>query len=332
MALGFYEQSRNGHRILAHGGDTDWFHSDLYLILDADVGLFLSMNSAGRPHLAPRRVLFEEFMDRYFPANAPEDSAAVTALEQANELAGLYKVSRRFETNLLALGNPFAELKFGVDRKDMTVYSKTIKKSNGQPRHFREVAPMLFRAVDGPEQLYLAADPRREGKLLFIDYPFLVFEPVTGVLENRTVNIAVLGFSLGVIVLTLLGWPIGAMVRRHFGRSLNLSPGTRRLRTLVFGVCVLDVAFCAGMVAAVARLESAAGLGPRGDLWLHLLQGLGLLGGAGALIAVANSIVSWLDRDRWFWTKIWYTMVAMGCAGLFGFLFYWHVFNFNLRY
>src|SRR5581483_4007460 len=29
MALGFYEESRNGHRIIGHGGDTVYFHSDL---------------------------------------------------------------------------------------------------------------------------------------------------------------------------------------------------------------------------------------------------------------------------------------------------------------
>ncbi|HKU22346.1 MAG TPA: serine hydrolase domain-containing protein, partial [Terriglobales bacterium] len=48
MALGFYEESRNGHRIIGHGGDTNWFHSNLHLMLDADVGFFVSYNSAGR--------------------------------------------------------------------------------------------------------------------------------------------------------------------------------------------------------------------------------------------------------------------------------------------
>ena len=31
---GFYEESRNGHRIIGHGGDTQWFHSDMHLMLD----------------------------------------------------------------------------------------------------------------------------------------------------------------------------------------------------------------------------------------------------------------------------------------------------------
>ena len=29
MLLGFYEQNYNGRRVIGHGGDTNWFHSDL---------------------------------------------------------------------------------------------------------------------------------------------------------------------------------------------------------------------------------------------------------------------------------------------------------------
>ena len=37
-AFGFYEQNINGHRVIAHGGDTNYFHSDLSLFLDDHVG------------------------------------------------------------------------------------------------------------------------------------------------------------------------------------------------------------------------------------------------------------------------------------------------------
>ena len=69
MALGFYEQNINGHRGLAHGGDTTLFHSDLTLFIDDGVGLFVSVNSSGGEG-APRALrerLFDEFGNRYFP-------------------------------------------------------------------------------------------------------------------------------------------------------------------------------------------------------------------------------------------------------------------------
>jgi CubicO group peptidase (beta-lactamase class C family) len=30
MALGLYEETRNGHRIIGHAGDAEYFHSDLH--------------------------------------------------------------------------------------------------------------------------------------------------------------------------------------------------------------------------------------------------------------------------------------------------------------
>src|SRR5437879_1361777 len=44
MALGFYEETRNGHRIIGHGGDTLYFHSDLHLIHRSNVGFCVSLN------------------------------------------------------------------------------------------------------------------------------------------------------------------------------------------------------------------------------------------------------------------------------------------------
>ena len=72
MCYGFYEESRNGHRIIGHGGDTIYFHSDLHLVLDQKLGFFVSYNSAGRSSGGPGRLnLWHAFLDRYYPHTAP---------------------------------------------------------------------------------------------------------------------------------------------------------------------------------------------------------------------------------------------------------------------
>jgi CubicO group peptidase (beta-lactamase class C family) len=48
IGLGFYQQDMNGHRALGHGGDTNMFHSELYLLPDDGIGLYISVNSPGR--------------------------------------------------------------------------------------------------------------------------------------------------------------------------------------------------------------------------------------------------------------------------------------------
>jgi hypothetical protein len=73
-------------------------------------------------------------------------------------------------------------------------------------------------------------------------------------------------------------------------------------------------------------------LGAGGDLKVHLLQSLGVLGGIGALIAIFAAIKSLTDSQQWVWYKIWNALLAVGCVAFFWFLFHWHLLNFNLRY
>ncbi len=71
MLLGFYETNTNGQRVIAHGGDTQWFHSDLQLFLDDGVGIYVSVNSAGKEGAArPIRDGVLPAVRRSLPAGA----------------------------------------------------------------------------------------------------------------------------------------------------------------------------------------------------------------------------------------------------------------------
>src|SRR4030095_17251040 len=73
MCYCFYEESRNGQRIIGHGGDTVYFHSDLHLVLDKNTGFFVSYNSAGQGGQV-RLDLWHAFLDRYFPYHSAADN------------------------------------------------------------------------------------------------------------------------------------------------------------------------------------------------------------------------------------------------------------------
>ena len=104
MCLGFYEETRNGHRIIGHGGDTIFFHSDLHLMLENGVAFFVSYNSAGKGEISPRTALWEHFLDRYFPFTPPKVEKLTTADSDARAVAGHYLSSRRSESNFLKVG------------------------------------------------------------------------------------------------------------------------------------------------------------------------------------------------------------------------------------
>jgi CubicO group peptidase (beta-lactamase class C family) len=121
MCLGFYEQWLDGHRSIGHGGDTISFHSNLHLILDANVGLFVSYNSPGRAEIDSRGLLFNKFMERYFPPPSSNEPTLATAAQDAAVVAGSYEVSRRFQTNVLAITTVLGETKVTVNPKDNTI-------------------------------------------------------------------------------------------------------------------------------------------------------------------------------------------------------------------
>jgi CubicO group peptidase (beta-lactamase class C family) len=333
MALGFYEESRNGHRIIGHGGDTVYFHSDLHLILDTGVGFFVSYNSAGRDQINLRGILFDKFMDRYFPDPEPTGPAIATAAQDSQAVAGLYKVSRRFETNLLSVTTLIGETKVYANPKDNTVSIDIgfFKRLNGEPIHYREIAPFVFRAVDGHEKVAFVNDPTGR-RVAYIDFPFMVFQQVNETLDKKPFNYVVIFFSLGVVLLNVLFWPIAAILRKHYSKPLTLNPSAMRWRLLVRIVCFFDLAFVLILLLLAGTLNSPGALGPQGDAKLHLIQVIGLIGGLGSILAIFACVKSWFDSQQWVWYRIWNTLLAIGCVGFFWFLWHWHLLNFHLNY
>ncbi len=103
--LGFYDEDRNGHRIIGHAGDTVAFHSDLHLILDANTGIFMSFNSPGKEGEVghARTDIFRAFLDRYFPFTPPEEKTVADPSKDNARVVGSYLASRRKESALRLL-------------------------------------------------------------------------------------------------------------------------------------------------------------------------------------------------------------------------------------
>src|SRR3546814_20170848 len=95
-----------GHRAIAHGGDTQWFHSDLQLFPDDGIGIFVSMNSSGRDgatgHI--RDAFARGFADRYLPGEPvpAEGVSKEDAKLHAQQIAGSYTSSRRPDSNSMS--------------------------------------------------------------------------------------------------------------------------------------------------------------------------------------------------------------------------------------
>jgi len=332
MCLGFYEQTANGHRAIGHGGDTEAFHSNMHLLLSEGVGLFVSYNSAGAPGKGdPRGMLWDAFIDRYFPAPpAAAEPAIASAAADAASVAGPYVSSRRFETNLLAITSLLGQAKIQVDPKDDTIFIDELKGENGKPKHYREVAPMVFKAVDGKDKIIFSENNGQ--RIANIDYPFMAFMPVDNALNNKGFNYFLICFGLAVIVLNILLWPVAWALRKHYAKPLVLSSDALKWRRYVRIVCVVDILYLIGLISIISGADLVGGLNSDKATKIHLMQVIGLLGGLGFIVAVIAALKSWGDQTQWFWYKLWNILLAAGCLFFFFFIWHWHLLNFNLNY
>jgi CubicO group peptidase (beta-lactamase class C family) len=325
MAHGFYEESANGHRIIGHGGDTALFHSDLHLILDSNVGFFVSYNSLGKAEVSPRTILFEKFLDRYFPYTQPSGAKNENVKTDGEAVSGVYQTSRRFETTFLKLTSLLGQTKVFMN-PDGTISIDSLKAPNGELRKFEEIAPLFYREVNGRDHVGFKRDSN--GQMQFqLDWPIFIFQTVS-FRENKYLNYTIFGFGLGVVCLTLLLWPFAAMARKHYGKPLDLNPSERRLRLVVRFVCILFVVFFVGWLSALSAANDPAAINGL-VTWVTVFGVIGVLCVLGTLLACLNAFQSWTAPGRWIWTKLHDTALALACVGLVWFAITWKLMNFN---
>ncbi|MGE5564321.1 MAG: serine hydrolase domain-containing protein [Bacillota bacterium] len=317
MALGFYHEDRNGLNIVGHGGDTVFFHSDLHLFLDKNVGLYISMNSIGKDGAAHalREELLQEFADRYYPAPEQNLPTASTAKEHGQALSGHYVSSRAGGFNFLRLAALLGETKVGVD-KDGTLVASSITDLAGNPRKWREVKPWIWKEVGGAD--YLQAIPDGKGGIRMFSItpyaPIIEFLPAPASLNAGWI-FPVAGLALLILVIAALGWPIVALVRRRYkyqwdvgGRALQLHRATRATAWLI----ILLVIGWVLVLNAVDKDLTALNGGL--DIWMRLLQLLLIIAIVGTIAAIWNAWSVARSKGRHWVAALWAALIALSAA------------------
>ncbi|MEL7684564.1 serine hydrolase domain-containing protein [Citromicrobium bathyomarinum] len=292
MALGFYEQRINGRRSISHGGDTDFFHSDLWLFPGSDVGMFISMNSAGKDAAAYglRGTIIHEFANRYFPAaKDPADVTPIdeeTAREHAQMLAGTYVSSRGFFTNWLSVLGLLNATKIVVG-PDGKISMPGLDLLSAGPRDWVEVEPFLWRDINSGERI---AAEVKDGKVVRVSMdvvsPFMVLTPAPAG-TNPAWLLPALLIALGIVAVAALAWPIRAIVRRRYKAEFALTERSLLAYRVTRAFCWLVLAVVLGWVMLVQAFSADSGaLGGQLDWLLNLLRtftpiaAFGLLGTA----------------------------------------------------
>jgi len=228
MAHGFFYETRNGHTLIGHGGDTLFFHSELELLPQEGVGIFYSFNSRGKEDAVYglRKAVLDQFMDRYFPptATAEPPAALPSAQQDALKIAGRYESSRRVEHGFLSVFYLLQQTVIGADPDGTISAPKFLAAGNA---HFREVAPDTWQEVGGHRRLALQTI-NGIPTVLDSEDPTSVLQSVP-LRRSGALNLTVLLCSVVILTLAVLLWPITYWARRHYQRGAVPNQGPRTL-------------------------------------------------------------------------------------------------------
>jgi CubicO group peptidase (beta-lactamase class C family) len=223
-AHGFWEFGYNDLRLIEHGGDTIYFHSQLALIPDKNVGWFVSYNTSPG---GSREQLFHAFLNRFYPASAPlaEVKPSIDALKRLRRVSGVYGVTRRSYTKYEKLASLLMQIKM-MPTKEGTLLVKVA----GEARQYVEVEPLMFREVDGQGKLVFKEDEHGRVTVAFAgDIPHMAVLKLKWH-EQPMFHYVLIGFCVLFFVIAAIGWPVTALSRKICRRELegNPAPGAAR--------------------------------------------------------------------------------------------------------
>ena len=334
MELGFFETNINGRQVIAHLGDTQWFHSALHLFLREGAGLYFSFNSAGKGGSSGglRGALFEDFSDRYFPAATASETRvdSATAAKHAAMLAGTWIGSRRSESNFLSIVGLAGQTRIGVDKGKIAV---PIPGLNGQPREWVETAPFVWREVGGHERLAAKVVDGRVVRFSFDQVsPFMVFDRAPWYVNSAWL-LPLLVIALVALTLTVITWPVAAIVRRRFGASLALQGRPRRaFRLSRIAALAILAAMLGWMITIGVMFSNLDNLGPSTDALVKALQVIGtIVFIAGFLLLAWHMWVVWTGRRRWP-ARIWSVVLLLSAATVLWVALVFKLIGFGVNY
>jgi CubicO group peptidase (beta-lactamase class C family) len=308
FALGFYEKSSHGLRIIGHGGDTQWFHSDLALIPSEKVGVFVSYNTDTGSQLSFSPFL-AQFLDHYYPEPRPAVVSKATK-EQLQKFAGAYTANRMSYSTFFKIAALASATNISVADSGMLTANIA-----GQTWRLTPVDSLLFRDINTGEPV---AFKQENGK---ITHAFIGMIPME-TLERRSglgapmVHISVLVLGLVVFLLT-----VGAAIVRRFTPKQR-RPGALPGRILVVG---LSLAFLIGAAAIAGSIAGVQDLLYNRLGKLEFALALPVIGALLTLLALAAAVWQWLSGTGTKWERLRYTaVVAVAIA------FVWSLNTWNL--
>jgi hypothetical protein len=323
--LGFSVGKLNGKEIYGHGGDTVYFHSDMVMLPEENVGVYISTNS-DRGYLL-RSDFIRLFFERYYPvqaSNDPQPPADFAA--RGSQYAGTYFPARMNSSTV-------EKTQYLVQPVVIQATEEGLLQATGlfglEPTFWVEVEPWVFSAISEnlPADTLLVFAPTEGSADGEIQYAFLgtaayIKQPWYG---SNSLQLGLLGLTLFGFLAAVIAFPIRSLVQRHYRRVApdTFAPagrGPRLAAWLVWIFTLLSLVFWIIFFVVMTDLNNVIfGLPPSLDLvlfipWIMLVLLAGML---------VFTFLAWRNK---YWTltgRILYTLLVLLGVAHFWFMNYW---------
>ena len=336
MELGFFETNVNGREVIGHLGDTDYFHTSLHLFLKENTGFYVSFNSAGKEGASHylRLALFNDFADRYFPG--PRIATRVdeaTAKQHAAMMAGHWVGSRGAYSTFFSVLGLIGQLKVTVGENGELVLPDA-KDLAGQPIKWIEIAPFVWQDANGHDVLAAKVVDDKVTRFSFgLAGPFEVYLPV-GASRNGAWLTPALYTSIAALLLTVIAWPIAAIVRRRYRAPLDLSPRElRAYRASKIGALLLLLALGAWMFTIVSMFSDLNKTTEAFDPVIRFCQIFGFFAFIGGFVLIVwNLLTVWRRGTRRWPAKVWSVVLALSALVVLWVALAFHLIGWGVHY
>ncbi len=323
-AYGLFDFSDNGQWALGHEGYAPVMLSQLLLLPDQHLGVFVVYNSLGARDggLTPQHVGFQRaFFDHYYPAPAVEPlQPPADFAERAERFVGFYRTANSHSTTpekvIGLLGGFTIEVTAPGD-------GTLLIPMEGLELQFVEVAPLYFRQVNGSFTLVFRGDDKGNITHLFTD-----IQPQNGFVrmnwyETSGFNMILVQVCL-LILLSML--PVGlirTIRKRRSGDEGNPASRSARLAdTVILGISLLNLLFLVGLAIWFrpmhpSELHSLS-------VTVEIVMGLGVLAALLTPVALVYAVLAWKDHYWGLAYRVYYTLAAVAAVGFVWFLHYWN--------
>lgn len=247
IGYGFFEHRAGERRGVQHGGSWVGASAHMYLLPDADLGVFVAFNHGAGVEFT--HTLIYDALDEFFPVSGRPAVAPATSPSDAEVFAGQYRWNRHDRFTFMRLVSTLAVARMQVTANDDGSLDTTMAPVRLLPdANWEPAGDGVFVERGGTN--VLAFDVDESGTVTGLHVAGAQLFSMDRLAWYETTGF-ILGLTLlftAVALVAAVGWPAGALVRRLRRRGQDVAARVRWARRLAGLAGGLLIAFYVGLL------------------------------------------------------------------------------------